>query len=68
MQDVEGAPTEAHSFGVGITLRPMLVIDISSDVGHGRNLLEPSDHVRAADIAGMHDMRHPSEILLGLGS
>ncbi|KRQ95002.1 hypothetical protein CQ10_33740 [Bradyrhizobium valentinum] len=66
VQDIEGPFTEPYHLSVGITFRPVAGIDVSSDRGDRRNPTESDENVRATNIAGVDDMRHPGKPLLSL--
>jgi hypothetical protein len=46
--------------------RPVAGIDVSFDRSDRRNPTEADKNVRATDIAGVDDMRHPGKSLLSL--
>jgi hypothetical protein len=67
VQDIKGTLAEPDHLRVGIFFRPVASIDVSSDRSEGRNPAEPYQDVRAADIAGVDDMRHAGKPLRSLG-
>ena len=67
MQDIEGALGEPYHLSVGITLRQVAGIDVSSDRSDRRDPTESYENVRATNIASVDDMCHPGKPLLSLG-
>ena len=67
VQDIKGALAEPDHLRVGIFFRPVAGIDVSPDRSEGRNPAKPGKNVRAADIAGVNDMRHAGKPLRSLG-
>jgi len=67
VQDIEGPLPEPYHLSVGIVLRPVAGIDVSSNRSDRRNPTESDENVRATNIASVDDMRHPGKPLLSLG-
>lgn len=67
VQDIEGPLPELDLLSVGIVFRPLASIDVSFNGNDGRYPTEFDENVRATNIAGVNDMRHPGKLLLGLG-
>jgi uncharacterized protein len=63
---MEGPAAETHDLRFGVVLRPVGLVDISSDRRDGCDLAEPVENVRSPDIAGMDDMLRSGETALGL--
>lgn len=68
MQDVEAAPSDPHSLGVGIAAGPTSDIDIAANGRDGRYPPQSVDDISSPDIAGMDDMRDAGEASLRLWS
>jgi hypothetical protein len=66
VQDIEGPRPEPYHLSVGIMFRPVPGIDVSLNRSDRRNPTESDENVRATNIAGVDDMRHPGKSLLSL--
>src|SRR3954451_7654024 len=66
VEDVDGASLESKYRGFWIVVRPCTGVDVAANRSYGGNPAQPGDYVGRTDIAGVDDVVHPYEPLLGL--
>ncbi|OKO74435.1 hypothetical protein AC630_26885 [Bradyrhizobium sp. AS23.2] len=68
MKDIDRMVAKPDLLCIRIIFCPRPVIDVPPYCDNRRNPAESVDDFRAADVAGMDDMGHPGQPLLGFGT
>ena len=68
MKHEDGSSREPNEFGVGVFVRPITGVHISSDRGDRRNLAKRADDTGMPNISAVNDLIDAGQTALGLNS